>query len=189
LERPDVTGSTPAAARHRPTKDQILDAACSVFAAEGFAQANMETIASRAGTTKPTLYARFGAKEQLFVTVLRREHELLNSWVAAEYQAGTGEPFRKRLHHWVAAYFNFVRERPDGFRLTFEGERHAAAAAAVETAMDERIDAIARLVSELSGRPERPPGGSGGHRRPAAVVRAGGHPGPRAGHRRGRRAE
>jgi AcrR family transcriptional regulator len=126
----------------------------------------METIAARAGTTKPTLYARFGAKEQLFATVLRREHELLNSWVAAEYQAGAGEPFRKRLNHWVAVYFSFVRQRPDGFRLTFEGERHAAAAAAVEKAMDERIDAIAGLVSDMSGRPR----GSSGPRVVAAAI-------------------
>lgn len=166
MERPDVTGSRPANARHRPTPDQILDAACSVFATEGFAQANMETIAARAGTTKPTLYARFGAKEQLFVTVLRREHELLNSWVAAEYRAGADEPFRKRLNHWVAVYFTFVRERPDGFRLTFEGERHAAAAAAVEQAMDERISAIAQLISEMTGRAE----GSSGPRAVAAAI-------------------
>jgi AcrR family transcriptional regulator len=166
LERPEVTGAGSAAPRHRPTKDEILDAACSVFAAEGFARANMEVIAARAGTTKPTLYARFGAKEQLFVTVLRREHDLLNSWVAAEYLAGEGEPFRKRLSQWVAAYFSFVRERPDGFRLTFEGERHAAAATAVEKAMDERIDAIARLVSDRSGRPA----GGGGPRVVAAAI-------------------
>jgi AcrR family transcriptional regulator len=166
LERPEVTEARPTAPRHRPTEEQILDAACSVFAAEGFARANMETIAARAGTTKPTLYARFGAKEQLFVTVLRREHDLLNSWVATEYPAGDGEPFKKRLSHWVAAYFNFVRQRPDGFRLTFEGERHAAAADAVEKAMDERIDAIARLVSDMSGRP----GGSSGPRVVAAAI-------------------
>jgi AcrR family transcriptional regulator len=166
VERPEVTGSRSSTARHRPTEDQILDAACAVFAAEGFAQANMETIAARAGTTKPTLYARFGAKEQLFVTVLRREHELLNSWVEAEYRAGAGEPFRKRLNHWVTVYFSFVRERPDGFRLTFEGERHAAAAAAVEKAMDERIDAIARLISDMSGRPA----GSSGPRVVAAAI-------------------
>ncbi len=144
----------------------MLDAACSVFAAEGFAHANMETIAARAGTTKPTLYARFGAKEQLFVTVLRREHELLNSWVAAQYQAGADEPFRKRLNHWVAVYFNFARERPDGFRLTFEGERHAAAAAAVEEAMDERIDAVAQLISDTTGRAD----GSSGPRVVAAAT-------------------
>jgi AcrR family transcriptional regulator len=126
----------------------------------------METIAARAGTTKPTLYARFGPKEQLFGTVLRREHDLLNSWVAAEYRAGAGEPFRKRLSHWVAAYFNFVQERPDGFRLTFEGERHAAAAAAVEKAMDERIDAIAGLISDMSGRAD----GSSGPRVVAAAI-------------------
>lgn len=131
----------------------MLDAACAVFAAEGFAHANMETIAARAGTTKPTLYARFGPKERLFATVLRREHALLNEWVKAEYETGGDEPFHDRLHRWISTYFDFVRERPDGFRLTFEGERHAAAAAAIEEATDERIDRIAQLITNVSGRP------------------------------------
>ena len=131
----------------------MLDAACAVFAAEGFAHANMETIAARAGTTKPTLYARFGPKERLFATVLRREHALLNEWVKAEYETGGDEPFHDRLHRWISTYFDFVRERPDGFRLTFEGERHAAAAAAIEEATDERIDRIAQLITHVSGRP------------------------------------
>jgi AcrR family transcriptional regulator len=113
----------------------------------------MEAIASRAGTTKPTLYARFGAKDQLFARAVRREHELLNSWIAKEYAAGPDEPFRQRLHRWVAVYFDFVRERPDGFRLTFEGERHTDAAAAIEQATRERIDRIAVLVARVSCRP------------------------------------
>jgi AcrR family transcriptional regulator len=111
----------------------------------------METIAARAGTTKPTLYARFGAKDQLFALAVRREHELLNARIAAEYAAGQDEPFRQRLHRWVAVYFDFVRERPDGFRLTFEGERHADAAAAIEEATSERIDRISGLVAQVSG--------------------------------------
>jgi len=131
----------------------MLDAACAVFAAEGFAHANMETIAARAGTTKPTLYARFGPKERLFATVLRREHELLNQWVTAEYETGSDEPFHDRLHRWITTYFDFVRLRPDGFRLTFEGERHAAAATAIEEATGERIDRIAQLITTVSGRP------------------------------------
>jgi AcrR family transcriptional regulator len=131
----------------------MLDAACAVFASQGFANTSMEAIAARAGTTKPTLYARFGAKDQLFARTVRREHELLNAWIAQEYAAGPDEPFRKRLHRWVAVYFDFVRERPDGFRLTFEGERHAGAAAAIEQATSERIDRIAGLVVQVSGRP------------------------------------
>jgi AcrR family transcriptional regulator len=152
VEEP-AAATRPPGPRYRLAADEMLDAACSVFAAEGFARANMETIATRAGTTKPTLYARFGPKERLFATVVRRESELLNEWVTAEYEVGGDEPFHQRLHRWIGSYFDFVRERPDGFRLTFEGERHAAAAAAIEEATDERINRIASLVARESGRP------------------------------------
>ena len=165
VKMPAAAGAAPAAPRVRPTEDQMLDAACAVFAAQGFANASMEAIAARAGTTKPTLYARFGAKDQLFARAVRREHELLNSWIAKAYAAGPDEPFRQRLHRWVAVYFDFVRERPDGFRLTFEGERHAAAAAAIEQATRERIGRIAGLVAQVSGRPA-----GGGPRVVAAAI-------------------
>lgn len=143
-----------AAPRRRVAADEVLDAACAVFAAEGFANANMDAIAARAGMTKPTLYARFGPKERLFAAVVRREHEMLSDWVVAEHKSGEDEPFHQRLHRWIGVYFDFVRERPDGFKLTFEGERHAAAAQAVEEATADRIDRITVLVASLSGRPE-----------------------------------
>ena len=47
----------------------ILAAAEQVFLAEGFGGARMEAIAARAGTTKQTVYARFGSKEALFIEV------------------------------------------------------------------------------------------------------------------------
>lgn len=134
----------------------MLDAACAVFASVGFGRANMETIAARAGTTKPTLYARFGPKEKLFAAAVRREHELLNARVAASYSGDANAPFHDRLHHWTAVYFDFVKERPDGFRLNFEGERHAAAAVIIERATDDRIDGVAELVAGISGRPGGP---------------------------------
>jgi AcrR family transcriptional regulator len=138
--------------RYRLNEDAMLDAACAVFAAEGYDAAKMATIAARASTTKPTLYARFGAKEKLFAATVRREHQMLNARVLAAYQGHDDEPFRDRLHRWTAVYFDFVRERPAGFRLTFEGERHVAAAAAIAEATDERVDGIARLVVKVSGR-------------------------------------
>lgn len=140
--------------RFRFHDDAMLDAACAVFAAEGFDAAKMETIAARAGTTKPTLYARFGAKDRLFASTVRREHRLLNERVIKAYrEQPEGEPFRQRLHRWTAVYFDFVRERPAGFRLTFEGERHAAAAAAIAEATNERIESVAELIARVSGRP------------------------------------
>ncbi|WP_203918037.1 TetR/AcrR family transcriptional regulator [Rugosimonospora africana] len=151
---PAVSEAPPA--RYRHDDGTMLDAACVVFAAEGFSRANMDVIAARAGTTKPTLYARFGPKEKLFAAAVRREHELLNARVTVAYAGGTDEPFHERLHRWTAAYFDFVKERPDGFKLTFEGERHAAAAAVIERATNERIDRIAELVADVSGRPAGP---------------------------------
>lgn len=47
----------------------ILAAAEQIFLAEGFGGARMEAIAAAAGTTKQTVYARFGSKEALFIEV------------------------------------------------------------------------------------------------------------------------
>lgn len=47
----------------------ILAAAEQVFLTEGFGGARIEAIAAAAGTTKQTVYARFGSKEALFIEV------------------------------------------------------------------------------------------------------------------------
>jgi AcrR family transcriptional regulator len=131
----------------------MLDAATAVFAAEGFDRANMDVIAARAGTTKPTLYARFGSKGALFAAAVQREYALCKARLFEAYESPEGAmPFRERLHGWIAAYFNFVRERPEGFALISEGERHPASAAVIEYAGREIVERIAELVARISGR-------------------------------------
>jgi AcrR family transcriptional regulator len=144
------------APRYRVAEVEMLDAACAVFAAEGFDRANMETIAARAGTTKPTLYSRFGSKEELFATTVRREYELRKERLFAAYEGGDDEPFHQRLSRWNAAFFDFVRERPEGFRLITEGERYPGAAAIIERTNDEIVERIAELVMRVSRRQGRP---------------------------------
>jgi AcrR family transcriptional regulator len=142
-------------ARVRIADEAILDAATAVFAAEGYDRANMDAIAARAGATKPTLYARFGSKDDLFAAAVRREYDLRKAALFEAYGAGDSEPFRARLHHWVAAYFDIVRERPAGFLLVSEGERHPASAAVIQQAGGEIVDRIASLVMRVSGRDAR----------------------------------
>jgi AcrR family transcriptional regulator len=139
------------APRYRVAEEEILDAACAVFASEGFDRANMATIAARAGTTKPTLYSRFGSKEELFATTVRREYELRKERLFAAYETGDDEPFHRRLSRWNGAFFDFVRERPDGFRLITEGERYPVAAAIIARTNDEIVERIAELVMRVSG--------------------------------------
>src|SRR3954465_1412219 len=136
--------------RVRIPDEAILDAATAVFAAEGYARANMDTIAARAGATKPTLYARFGSKDELFAAAVRREYALRKAALFEAYGAGGARPFRERLHGWTAAYFDFVHERPAGFLLISEGERHPASAAVIEDAGREIVDRIAGLVLRVS---------------------------------------
>jgi AcrR family transcriptional regulator len=155
----------PAEPRHRIADTSILDAAVAVFAAEGFDGAKMETIAARAGTTKPTLYARFHSKEDLFAAAVTREYELRKDRLFEAYSSGGDDPFRVRLARWNAAYFDLVRERPDGFKLISDGERHPAAAAIIERAGREIVDGIEELVIRISGRE-----GRGGARLVASMI-------------------
>jgi len=144
-----------ASPRFRISDEHILDAACAVFASEGFERAGMDAIAARAEITKPTLYSRFGSKEALFAAAVAREYELRKARLFAAYETGDDQPFRQRLHRWVQEYFELVRERPDGFLLISEGVRHPAAAAIIAMQSDEIVERIADLVVQISGRRDR----------------------------------
>lgn len=54
------------------TRTELLDAAETVFAEQGFGQASLERIAERAGYTRGALYANFAGKDDLFLAVLDR---------------------------------------------------------------------------------------------------------------------
>jgi len=138
-------------ARHRVSDETLLDAAVEVFASVGFDRANMDVIAARAGVTKPTLYARMGSKEQLFAAAAKREYELRKQTLFAAYEIAGGT-FRDQLHRWTAAYFDFVRDRPEGFRLLTEAERHPECAAIIERAHRDIVKRIAEVVMTVSSR-------------------------------------
>ncbi len=56
---------------------RILDAALSVFAAEGYSGTSMDAIAAKAEVSKPTLYQYFGTKEQLFTEIMLAERNTM----------------------------------------------------------------------------------------------------------------
>ena len=62
--------------RGEKLREHMLWTAKDVFLAEGFERAGMELIASRAGTTKRTLYAHFANKEALFLAVVELVQQL-----------------------------------------------------------------------------------------------------------------
>ncbi|WP_330256821.1 TetR/AcrR family transcriptional regulator [Nocardia sp. NBC_00565] len=64
-------------------RDDILDAARDLVVREGYAGASMHAIARAAGTTRPTLYAEFGDRDELFAALIDREAERVQEMAAA----------------------------------------------------------------------------------------------------------
>jgi len=60
--------------RAAATRQRILDAALAEFALNGLAGARVDEIAARSGANKRMLYAHFGSKEELWLTVLERAY-------------------------------------------------------------------------------------------------------------------
>jgi AcrR family transcriptional regulator len=54
-------------------REQLLDATLDIIVEQGYRAVSMESIARRAGVTKPVLYDRFGSLESLLRQLLQRE--------------------------------------------------------------------------------------------------------------------
>jgi len=80
-------------------KGEILDAAVSVFALEGYANGSMRRIAEEVGLTEPALYRHFAGKEDLFVTIIEHTGERIRSEVSPILQSATPD----RLHEAAQA--------------------------------------------------------------------------------------
>lgn len=72
-----------AARNPEQSRQRILDAALSEFAAKGFAGARVDVIVKRARINKRMLYHYFGDKEGLFREVLRRKITERSAWLAS----------------------------------------------------------------------------------------------------------
>jgi AcrR family transcriptional regulator len=99
----------------------MLETAGSVFAARGFHDASMDEIAQAADISKPMLYNYFGSKEGLyfaFVDLSYREIVAVIDEAVAE-AAAAGEGPDQQLRTGVRAYYRYVGEHQDAFRVLF----------------------------------------------------------------------
>ncbi|MCX4759623.1 TetR/AcrR family transcriptional regulator [Streptomyces sp. NBC_01275] len=104
-------------------EDQLLDAARGVFHAAGYSAAQIADIAQRAGTTRPTLYARLGSKEQIYRRVIEREADILNAWIADAYEHGADLSLTQLARTGMEPLFRMAAQRAEGFDLLFRGDR------------------------------------------------------------------
>src|SRR5438309_249709 len=128
---------------------RIVAAAREVFARAGYEEANVEDLAAQAGVTKPVLYRHFAGKRDLYLVVLE-DHlaDLIRRlWVGL---SASSDP-RERLRVSLQSYFDFVDERPDGYRMLVEaGTRmDPDTRERLGTAWDTLAEGVARMVGDI----------------------------------------
>jgi AcrR family transcriptional regulator len=97
---------------------QLLEVARRVFGGHGFHTVTMDTVAREAGVTKPILYDHFPSKRELYLALLEADLDLLRTRLHTALQAPTGN--RQRIRASFQAYFDFVDDHAEGFRLLMQ---------------------------------------------------------------------
>jgi AcrR family transcriptional regulator len=96
------------------TYDRLLRVAASEFGQVGFEQANINTIAERAGLGKGTIYLYFPSKHDLFLALLRAISQRQIAVVRAALGSGN---LQQQLEALVSAIARCALEDPDGFHV------------------------------------------------------------------------
>ncbi|MGS1006924.1 TetR/AcrR family transcriptional regulator [Achromobacter anxifer] len=105
------------------TRQRLLDAAQSIFLAKGFVAASVEDIAEQAGYTRGAFYSNFTSKSELFLQLLRRDHERVMSDMRAIFEDGESRP---QMEARVLEYYSTHYRENDCFLLWMEGKLQAA---------------------------------------------------------------
>lgn len=134
---------------------EFLDAAVDVFAQHGFDGASMEALALAAGTTKPTLYARFGSKGGLYERVVRREAEAFLAAILASYDAAGTLSIYEMTAQPMAAWFAYLDARPAALDLLFAPDQSPAAQGIAQEIEDRIIDGLTAMMEAAMRRKRR----------------------------------
>jgi AcrR family transcriptional regulator len=133
----------------------ILTAARAEFAANGYRAASMEHIAAGAGTTKPTLYTRFGGKAQLYERTIRDRARALLDHLFASYERAADLSVLDMINTAIRSYLDYFDDEPQDFDLLFNPDRSQPATELADEVLDAIIDGITRLVDGVLSRSHR----------------------------------
>jgi TetR/AcrR family transcriptional regulator len=140
-------------------EERILDAALDVFSRFGFRGATVDQIAARVGMTKPNLLYYFRRKEDIYLAVLNRTHEM---WLRPlEALDPDGDPVEE-ITRYVDRKLEMSRQSPTASRLFAMEVMQGAPvlgpvlAGRLRKLVDEKAAVIRRWVAEGSLAPVDP---------------------------------
>ncbi|WP_130866677.1 TetR/AcrR family transcriptional regulator [Acidipropionibacterium timonense] len=97
-------------------REQLIEVAAGLFAANGVDGTSVEEIAACAGVSKPIVYEHFGSKDGLYAVVVDRQVRLLQDALRHALDQPHQGP-RRTLESAVLALLDYIDDHPDGFRI------------------------------------------------------------------------
>ena len=114
--RDNAGSKAPAEAKLRSTRDLLLDAAESAFAAHGFHGVPLRLVANRAGQKLGTLSYHFKTKDDLFRAVVARRAEVLFGELAAILSAEENPGIELLVDAFLRPFVDRIEEGDPGWR-------------------------------------------------------------------------
>lgn len=104
------------------TRRNLLEAAVEVVGEQGYGNASVTDITTRARIAQGTFYNYFESKQDILDQLLPELGEVLLDYLGQQVGDAT---FLEREEKSVRAYFRFIREHPEFYRILMEAQVHS----------------------------------------------------------------
>lgn len=131
-------------------KEEILNAAEQVFFEKGLALATMDEIAVQAELSKGTLYLYYKSKEDLYMAVICKGHQIMLQMF--QEAVSSGEPTVQLFQNVGEAYYAFYKRYRDYFRMfsfSDNTQLHSQVSEEMKAACSESGQKICQLVTDV----------------------------------------
>jgi AcrR family transcriptional regulator len=129
----------------------ILDSALAVFSERGYHSASIDDIAGEAGVSKALIYEHFSSKQELHADLIARNARELTQRVAGALSGVEVESTSERLATGLEAFFAFVEERRDAWRMLFRDAADPESSAVLDRMVEQVTAEVTVLISQDPG--------------------------------------
>ena len=129
----------------------ILDSALAVFSESGYHSASIDDIAREAGVSKALIYEHFASKQELYADLIARNARELTQRIGAALVGVEIESGSSRLAIGLDAFFAFVEERRDAWRMLFRDVADPETATVVNRMLEQVTAEVTVLISQDPG--------------------------------------
>jgi AcrR family transcriptional regulator len=129
----------------------ILDSALAVFSESGYHASSIDDIAREAGVSKALIYEHFASKQELYADLIARNARELTQRIAAALVGVELESGASRLAIGLDAFFAFVEERRDAWRMLFRDVADPETATVVNRMLEQVTAEVTVVISQDPG--------------------------------------